>query len=222
MTMSWLGAKFDWDGVVVDSSDLHLKSWEALSKELNRELPADHFEKGFGKRNEAIIPEILHWSNDPHQIDQWGKRKEEIYRSLGRSEGIRLGLGALSFLKDLQALGIKCAIGTSTERSNVQLALDQHGLGHFFLGSACSEDVSQGKPDPEVFLVAAKILHLPPEQCVIFEDSPHGIDAGKRAKMKTIALTTSHPADVFMNLKPDLVIGSLAEVTPKQILELFH
>ena len=90
MDLSWKGAIFDWDGVVVDSSDLHLKSWESLAAELNLPLPADHFEKGFGKRNETIIPEILGWSRDTQTIDKWGKRKEEIYRELGMKNGITL------------------------------------------------------------------------------------------------------------------------------------
>ena len=81
--MSAWGSIFDWDGVIVNSSDLHLKSWEVLAGELNKKLPPDHFEKGFGKRNETIIPEILQWSGDSKLINQWGKRKEEIYRKLG-------------------------------------------------------------------------------------------------------------------------------------------
>ena len=66
------GAIFDWDGVIVNTSDLHKKSWEWLAIELNQKLPLDHFDKGFGKRNETIIPEILQWSSDPKLIDQWG------------------------------------------------------------------------------------------------------------------------------------------------------
>jgi len=217
-----LGAIFDWDGVVVDSSHIHLKSWEMLAEELDLPLPHNHFELGFGKRNQTIIPDILGWTNNIELIEKWGLRKEEIYREIGYSDGIPLAIGSKEFLERLQPEPFLCAIGTSTERKNVELAIKQHDLSEFFSASACSEDVQVGKPNPEVFLKAAAGLKISPVQCVVFEDSPHGIEAAKSANMKSVALTTSHPANVFVHLKPDLVIGSLAEVNPKQILELFY
>ena len=152
INLNWEGAIFDWDGVIVDSSDLHQKSWEALAVELNLPLPSDHFEKGFGKRNETIIPEILKWTQDCSQIEAWGKRKEELYRKMAKYEGIKLAPGAFDFLTKTNLIGIKCSIGSSTERKNIQLAIEQHDLSKFFKGAACSEDVKKGKPDPEVFL----------------------------------------------------------------------
>ena len=215
------GAIFDWDGVIVDSSDLHLKSWQALANELKLPLPDDHFEKGFGKRNETIIPQILGWSKDPAQVNHWGKRKEEIYREFGKKDGIKLARGSKDFLKQIPASTFACSIGTSTERKNVELAMSQHDLSQYFLGAACSEDVSKGKPDPEVFLKAAKILSIPPEDCVVFEDSPHGIEAAIRAGMKTVALTTTHPSTTFMHLNPDLQVASLADLSVDQVEKLF-
>lgn len=215
------GAIFDWDGVIVDSSDLHLKSWEALANELKLPLPNDHFEKGFGKRNETIIPQILGWSKDPAQINHWGKRKEEIYRELGNKDGIKLARGSKNFLTQIFSSTFRCSIGTSTERKNVELAIRQHDLSQYFLGAACSEDVSKGKPDPEVFLKAAKILSITPKNCVVFEDSPHGIEAAIRAGMKTVALTTTHPSTTFMHLNPDLLAASLADLSVDQVEKLF-
>jgi len=115
----------------------------------------------------------------------------------------------------------RCSIGTSTERKNVELAISQHDLSKYFLGAACSEDVSRGKPDPEVFLEAAKILSITPKNCVVFEDSPHGIEAAKRAGMKTVALTTTHPSTTFMHLNPDLLVASLADLGIDQVEKLF-
>jgi len=216
------GAIFDWDGVVIDSSHIHLRSWEMLAEELNLPLPHDHFERGFGKRNQTIIPDILGWTKNIELIQKWGLRKEEIYREIASSDGIPLAKGSKEFLERLQPEPFRCAIGTSTERKNVELAIKHHDLSDFFSASACSEDVQAGKPNPEVFLKAAAGLKISPVQCVVFEDSPHGIEAAKSANMKSVALTTSHPANVFVHLKPDLVIGSLAEVNPKQIIELFY
>ena len=149
--MMWKGAIFDWDGVIIDSSDLHLKSWEALANELTLKLPDDHFENGFGKRNETIIPQILGWSKDPAQINYWGQRKEEMYREYGNKDSIKLVRGSKDFLKQIPSSTFRCSIGTSTERKNVRLAMSQHNLSQYFLRAACSEDVSKSKPDPEFF-----------------------------------------------------------------------
>ena len=216
------GAIFDWDGVVVDSSHIHLKSWEMLAEELDLPLPHNHFELGFGKRNQTIIPDILKWTNNIELIEKWGLRKEEIYRGIASSVGIPLAKGSKEFLQQLHPEKFRCGIGTSTERRNVELAIKQHDLSNFFSACACSEDVKIGKPNPEVFLKAAEGLSIDACRCVVFEDSPHGIEAAQNAKMKSVALTTSHHEDAFTQLKPDLVISSLAEITPSQIAELFN
>ena len=175
---------FDWDGVVIDSSSLHERSWEALASEIGKTLPADHFKRGFGKRNAVIIPEILGWTQDSAEIDRWGKRKEELYRIMGKEEGIPILDGTRDFLRSLRAAGIPCVIGTSTERMNVELAFEQLDLASFFLGAVCSEDVSRGKPDPEVFLKAANLAGVDPQNCIVLEDSAHGIIAAIKGGMK--------------------------------------
>ena len=222
MISNWTGAIFDWDGVVVDSSHIHLKSWKMLADELTLPLPHDHFERGFGKRNQTIIPDILGWTKNVVLIEKWGLRKEEIYREIASSDGIPLAKGSKEFLQQLHPEKFRCGIGTSTERRNVELAIKQHDLSNFFSACACSEDVKIGKPNPEVFLKAAEGLSIDACRCVVFEDSPHGIEAAQNAKMKSVALTTSHPEDVFAPLSPDLVISSFAEITPDQVTELFN
>ena len=220
--MSWKGTIFDWDGVIVNSSVIHLKSWEKLAKELNLSLPLNHFERGFGKRNETIIPEILKWTESDELISRWGKRKEEIYREIAQSDGISIGEGAREFLTLIQQKKIRSVVGSSTERANIELAIQQHKLEDFFEGVIASEDVSIGKPNPEVFLKAANILGLSPSECLVIEDSPHGIEAGQRGGMKTLALTTTHPKDVFSELKPDLVFSSLKTVDLDQVMQVFE
>ena len=220
--MSWKGTIFDWDGVIVNSSVIHLKSWEKLAKELNLSLPLNHFERGFGKRNETIIPEILKWTESDELISRWGKRKEEIYREIAQSDGISIGEGAREFLTLIQQKKIRSVVGSSTERANIELAIQQHKLEDFFEGVIASEDVSIGKPNPEVFLKAANFLGLPPSECLVIEDSPHGIEAGQRGGMKTLALTTTHTKDIFSELKPDLIFSSLKTIDLDQVKLLFE
>lgn len=218
--MPELGFIFDWDGVIVDSSFLHEKSWEALAQEIDRPLPQNHFKQGFGKRNEIIIPKILKWSKDGQQVKLWGKRKEELYRKFAKEAGIQLLTGMKDFLKDMQRHQIPAVIGTSTSKENIALAFEQLGIEEFFIGAICSEDVTRGKPDPEVFLKAAKLLQLPPVQCVVFEDSTHGIKAARAGGMKAVGIKTSQTATALCEAGAHILFDTPKELTIRSIQEL--
>jgi HAD superfamily hydrolase (TIGR01509 family) len=188
------GAIFDWDGVVIDSSRCHEISWERLAQEEGRALPPDHFERGFGRKNEIIIPEILGWTNDPAAIARLSLRKEELYRELVRDHEMDPMPGVRPWLERLKDAGVPCSVGTSTHRANIDLSMAKVGLGSFFQGIITSEDVRQGKPNPEVFLKAAALVKRPPEKCVVFEDSFAGLAAARNGAMKCVGVATTHSA----------------------------
>ncbi|MFP6899947.1 MAG: HAD family phosphatase [Opitutales bacterium] len=190
-----IGAIFDWDGVVIDSSEHHEKSWEMLAEEVGESLPPDHFKRGFGKRNAVIIPEILNWSQDPAEIERWSLRKEELYREVVAERGLRALDGVRQLLDELNEAKIPCIVGTSTERANVEMSLELLSLHGQFSDMVCSEDVSRGKPDPEVFLKAAEKTGLPPERCFVIEDTAHGLEAALAGGMKAIGVATTRPAE---------------------------
>ena len=184
-----------------------------LAEEAGKPLPIDHFKQGFGKRNAVIIPEILGWTNDMVEIDRLGRRKEELYRELVKSDGLKALPGVRELLEELKMAGIPCVVGTSTERENLRLAFDLLGLSEFFLGSTCSEDVSRGKPDPEVFLKAAEKTGLPPERCFVIEDTTHGVEAALAGGMKAIGVVTTRPAELLSDahwVAPDMTELNLA------------
>lgn len=208
-----LGVIFDWDGVVINSADLHEKSWKILAKELGVTLPLDHFEKGFGKRNETIIGKMLCWSEDHAEIIRLGNRKEEIYRELGIEKGISLVPGSKEFIEMLCRNLVPMSIGTSTERKNIDLAIEQNQLGGLFSGAVCSEDVSKGKPDPEVFLKAAELISVEPANCIVFEDSTHGIEAAIAAEMNPVGITTTNREIELLESGAQLVVERLDEIT---------
>ena len=213
------GAIFDWDGVVIDSSTQHERSWDMLAEEIGEPLPENHFKQGFGKRNAVIIPEILGWTNDLDEVERLGRRKEELYRELVKSDGLRALPGIRELLVELKTVEIPCVVGTSTERENLELAFRLLDLGDFFQGAVCSEDVSRGKPDPEVFLKAAAKAGGKPEHSVVFEDAHVGIEAGLAANMKVIAVATTHPAASLG--KAHLVCEDLSGITAKTVLGFF-
>ncbi len=206
-----IGAIFDWDGVIIDSRLQHEKSWELLAEAEQRPLPEGHFLKGFGMKNERIIPQILQWSRDPAEVERIAHRKEETYRGLIKQDGISPLPGVREWLETLAAAKVPCVIGSSAPRENIVVTLDAIGLTEFFQGIVCAEDVSQGKPHPEVFLKAAERIHLPPADCVVFEDAHVGIQAATAGGMKVIAVATTHRPDELE--AADQVVDRLDQLT---------
>ena len=127
----------------------------------------------------------------------------------------------MALLEDLKKHGIPCAIGTSTPRPNVECVLELTGLGGYFQDIAASEDVSRGKPDPEVFLKAAAKLSREPFSCVVIEDAQVGIRAAKAAGMKAVAVTTTHPAEALAPESPDRIAASLEAVDVAYLRDLW-
>ncbi|MDB6079475.1 MAG: glycoprotease, partial [Akkermansiaceae bacterium] len=153
---------------------------------------------------------------------QLGDRKEGLYRDILRAEGIQPLPGVVALLQELKDAGIPCAIGTSTPRANVECVLELTGLAEFFQDVAASEDVSRGKPDPEVFLKAAAKLGANSADCVVIEDAHVGLRAAKAAGMKAVGVTTSHPAESLWVEKPDRIEATLETVNVAFLRELWQ
>jgi beta-phosphoglucomutase family hydrolase len=207
------GVIFDWDGVVIDSSAEHERAWEILSDEISRPLVFGHFKRGFGKKNEVIIAEVLWWSDDPPMIEKLAHRKETIYRALVQKRGVQILPGARELLAALQAESIPRAIGSSTPRQNLEAIFSATGLGEFFDAVACGDDVVNGKPAPDVFLLAAQKLALAPVDCLVIEDAHAGIEAAHRAGMPVLAVaTTNHISQL------DAATGALEPLAVHQLV----
>ena len=208
---------FDWDGVVVDSSAHHERSWEILAARRGLTLPADHFKRGFGKKNNVIIPD-LGWATDPAEVEALAHEKEEIYRSLVREKGIAPLPGVRDLLAALEAHGIPRAIGSSTERANLDCLLDLMHLRKFFRVIVSGEEVVHGKPDPSIFLLAAERLAFAPADCVVIEDALVGIEAAKRAGMPVLAVATTNPIDMLDSA--DAAVADMTQVTLQHLASL--
>lgn len=205
---------FDWDGVVIDSSAHHERSWEILAARRGLTLPPDHFKRGFGKKNAVIIPE-LGWAQDPDEVDKLGREKEEIYRDLVRRHGIDPLPGVRQLLAALQTEGIAAAVGSSTEMANLDALLDMMGLRQFFFAFVSADDVTLGKPDPAVFLLAARRLGAAPCECLVIEDALVGIEAARRAGMPVLAVATTNPLAALG--AATCAVASLAEIGPADL-----
>ena len=213
------GALFDWDGVIIDSSSHHEESWERLARETGQPLPEGHFKKGFGRKNEFIIPEILGWTRDAAEIERISLRKEELYRTVVADRGLDPLPGVRTWLERLRDAGVPCAIGSSTHRANIDLSVGLIGLAEFFSAIVTAEDVSRGKPDPEVFLTAAARLDRLPERCVVFEDALVGIEAAHAGGMRVVAVATTHP--LVQLTAADRAVRRLDELKPSDLAAWF-
>jgi beta-phosphoglucomutase family hydrolase len=209
------GAVFDWDGVIINSAAHHEASWERLAKECGKALPENHFKRGFGMKNEVIIPELLGWTTVPTEVRILSLRKEALYREIVRERGIEALPGVREFLHMLKENGIPSVIASSTHRENITTTLEVLGLQDFFPAIVTAEDVKRGKPDPEVFLTAASRIEVEPADAIVFEDALVGIAAAKAAGMRVVAVATTEPKDKLAHA--NWVVDRLDELSVPQL-----
>lgn len=217
-----IGFIFDWDGVVVDSSAQHEESWELLAKQENQVLPEGHFKRGFGKKNDWIMANVLKWTDDPAEVERLAYEKERLYREIVKRTGLDPLPGVRSFIKEFQSRGYRASVGSSTPRGNILAVLKITGLEGLLIDIVAAEDVVIGKPNPAVFIKAASLVGLPPEKCVVFEDSLGGIEAGLASGAKVVGITTTNAADILEASGAHLVVDSFNEVSVERMLALFN
>jgi len=184
---------FDLDGVLIDSYRAHFASWSQLYRELN--IPYDEiaFAKDFGRTSRDILRRTLGEDLTDAKIRELDSHKEALFRDILR-ESFPAMDGAVELIDALAADGFLLAIGSSGPPQNIALALEKLGRAEKFSAVVTGADVSRGKPDPQVFQLAAERLGVPPASCAVIEDAVHGIEAARRAGMTSIALTgtTTH------------------------------
>ncbi len=217
--MAQFGAIFDWDGVIIDSSVAHEASWEGLARELGRPSPAAHFKAGFGRKSDFIIRNILGWTQDPGEAIRLSRRKEELYREVIGARGIEPLPGVRVFLDRLRAAAVPCAVGSSTERKNIDTILALVGLEGFFSAIVSADDVTIGKPNPQVFLLGAERIGVPAARCVVFEDALVGLGAARAGGMKAVGVATTHPPEELIGA--DLAVRRLDELSVADLRKLF-
>jgi beta-phosphoglucomutase family hydrolase len=208
---------FDMDGVLIDSADAHLESWRQLGKQLGVELTRERFLQTFGRQNRDVIPLLFGEGRTAEEIAALGEQKESIYRDLVRGKLAPLP-GAVELVQACADAGLKLAVGSSGHPENIELALVELGIRPLIQAIVSGDDVTRGKPDPQVFLMAANRLGVEPKSCAVVEDAPAGIEASRASGMITVAVATSRPASQLR--RAHLVVDSLTELSPARIASL--
>ncbi|MFO0850672.1 MAG: HAD family phosphatase [Gemmataceae bacterium] len=215
---------WDVDGTLVDTAEHHFLAWQRFAADAGLPFTRADFAATFGWRN----PEIVRTLFDPAASDEAcadiGLRKETLYRAMVREHGTALLPGVEPLLMAFADRGWPQAVGSSAPRGNLDLLLTVTRTRPYFAAVVSGEDVTRGKPDPEVFLTAAAKLGAAPRRCVVFEDAVAGVQAAKAAGMRCVAVTAvgHHPADTLRAAGADLVVGSLEEVTAEWVGGLFR
>lgn len=207
---------FDLDGTLVDNMDFHVQAFSTFTERHGLpDLTAVMRKRIDGKRNRDIFPILFDDPLDPVTIQAHTMEKESLYRNL--SEGNLEPLdGLVEFLQFLEKNHTPFGIATSAPDANVIHSLEGLGLTEEFAVIVRGDQVPRGKPHPDVFLETAKLLDIPPAECLVFEDAPAGIEAALAAGMRCAAMTTSFDAETIMeNVKPHYFLSSYIEVLNK-------
>lgn len=212
-----IAALWDMDGVLVESAPFHFVAWQRIWAEMGLSVSEADFRKNFGQRNDTIIHDMLGEDVAMEMINSIGSKKEVYYRDAvkGHVEALR---GAIDLLRALRADGFRCAIASAAPRANVELILSELGVSALFDALVSYEDVTRGKPDPQVYLLAAQRVSVAPLRCLVLEDAVAGVEGAKAAGMACIAVTSTHPRRWLA--KADLIVDSLADVTPDTVRAL--
>lgn len=182
---------FDMDGTLADTMPTHQLAWDKLLPALGVAVDRDEFFSwSAGLTNAEIFPRLLGEDVAIDEISRLSEHKESVFRDLYRSKMTAVG-GAEMFLRRTRASGYPCGVGTAAPPKNVDLVLDGLAIRRYFQAIVCNADVQRGKPDPEIFLLAAERLDARPADCVVFEDAPAGIEAARRAGMTCVVIAST-------------------------------
>lgn len=205
---------FDMDGTLADSMPFHEQAWNALMPELGVKVDRDEFFRwSAGLTNREIFPRLLGRALADDELKALSERKEALYRQLYAPHCAPLR-GTVEFLRETERAGIQRAVGTAAPPENVTLVLDGLDLRRYFQTVVGGADIRHGKPDPDVFLIAAARLGVQPSDCLVFEDAPAGVEAARRAGMQCVVVTTTLTA-AQARLLPDTghVVRVVADFT---------
>jgi len=200
---------WDMDGVLVDSGELHYQAWLKTLTALSIPFDREKFQQTFGMNNQGILTTLLGKPPDAGFLEMVSNRKENLFRQLIHGH-LHLLPGALEWLMQLSEKGVLQAVASSAPQENIEVTVDELEIRQYFSALVSGYSLP-GKPDPAVFLEAARRLGVEPKQCIVVEDAVAGITAARNAGMKCMAVTTTHPRSSLS--AADVVVDSLEELT---------
>jgi HAD superfamily hydrolase (TIGR01509 family) len=204
---------FDMDGVLVDSGCHHRAAWQGLLEELGATpVSPDFWRLTIGRPAEEAVPLVLGRPVPEHEARHFAYRKRELYLDLAR-QSVQAVPGVQAFVADLVQRGVPRGVGTSATRRDADRILRELGLRPHFDVVVSVEDVVWGKPDPEVYVLTARRLRVPPPACLVLEDSLVGVEAARRAGMRAVGVTTAHDERELRHAGAERIIDDFEGLT---------
>jgi HAD superfamily hydrolase (TIGR01509 family) len=205
---------FDMDGLLVDSEPLYMRSWQQAASELGFTLTAEFYHSLLGLPESDCESAIISAFGSSFPMREFRARWKQLWSGFVEAGELHPKAGAPQLLQALQAARTPLAVATSSSRAYAMLSLDRTGLSRFFKHTIVAEDVRRGKPAPDIFLLAASRLGVPPGQCLLLEDSFTGAEAGLSAGMSVIVVPDLSAPPDECTARVLMVAGSLQEATP--------
>ena len=205
------GAIFDMDGLMIDTEKLYLRFWIQSAKDFGYDMKPEHVYAIRSLARKYSIPKLKGFFGQEFPTEEVRAHRTELMNEYVSEHGFDVKKGLFQLLDYLRSTGRKMAVATATPRERTMKYLGIIGVEDYFDAVICGDMVNTGKPDPEIYLTAAKGLDLPPEQCAAFEDSPNGIISAHRAGCRTVMIPDMTQPDEDILPYINAVYGSLDE-----------
>lgn len=179
---------WDLDGTLADTEALHFRAWRETLATYGVSYSYEEFIAGFGRTNRAVISALMGISPDDPLVAELSLRKEQTYRNLLAESALALLPGTAEWLECFRQAGVRQVISSSGPMANIVATIAKLDIGDYFLSLMSGATLARGKPDPAIFLHSAAAVGAPPADCLVIEDSIHGIEAARRAGMGSIAV----------------------------------
>jgi beta-phosphoglucomutase len=215
--MEFKAAIFDLDGVIVDTVPLHFKAWKRMFNDYGKEFDFDDYKQkvdGIPRIDgcRAILTDL-----SEEKITEASNKKQGYYMQYLREDGVKVYDTTVSLIQEFIANGIHTAVVSSSK--NLPLILEKTGLTDKFEVRLSGSDITKGKPDPQIFLMAAERLNIAPEESIVFEDATLGVEGAKRANMRCVGINRTNRPDLFK--KADIIVKDLGEIGLIRLQSLF-
>jgi len=202
---------FDMDGVLAMTAAAHWEAWRQIAGERGVEIKYETFLFCFGRINPDCVPILFGDGISTEESEAIADRKEAAFRDIIR-RNVPLADGAVAMLQKLRAGGVKVAVGSAAPPANVDLVLDAGNIQHLFDAVVNGDEVANGKPAPDIFLLAAARMGIDAGKCAVIEDAPTGIRAAIAGGMLPIGVATTHTAKQLWEAGAKEVYPTLASV----------
>jgi beta-phosphoglucomutase len=207
------GFIFDLDGTMLDNIPFHMEAFSTfLSRHGLPPLTEETKARMDGKRNRDVFPIVCGRPLPDEESERYADEKERLYREVSKGR-LAPRRGLLRLLDRLEQLRLPAAVATSAPAENIRHTLSELGLAERMRLIARGDEVKNGKPAPDVFLLAAARIGVAPEQCVVFEDSPSGLVGARAAGMTCVAVGSTHTAEMLAahGARPHAVVSDFEE-----------